>query len=176
MLPRATRPFHFWFSSHVKCVKCCSSVLASLLTLFRWRISKNQLPSLAATTKGGVGKALQALKDFYPQLQFECWKSPEPGIYKKKLFPLPGPALSLRDMPAGKQGRRWSSSKERINLSTRARRKYGRQCVPTSSCPPVLLPSTTKLNISGDWFMLVMMVKPSFCSNAPLTKPNAGWV
>lgn len=43
-------------------------------------------------TEGAVGRAPQALAHFSPQLQTEWWKSPEPGIKKKKkLFPLPGP-------------------------------------------------------------------------------------
>lgn len=57
---------------------------------------------------------------------------------KKKFLPLPPRACapSLRGTPAGEQRRRWSNSKERINLNTRARSKYERRCVPTSSCPP----------------------------------------
>lgn len=149
MLPRATRPFHFWFSSHVKCVKCCSPVLASLLTLLGWRISKKELSSLAATTKGGVAKALQALTDFYPQLQFESWKSPEPGIKKKEkrnsfpsqsllwVFETCQPESKDADGGAQKRGLTWAHGPE------------GSMAGNVSPPPPVLLPSTTKLNISG---------------------------
>lgn len=51
---------------------------------------------------------------------------------KKNPVSLPGPALlhcceapRLPGMPAGQPRRRWSSSKERINLSSQARGKYG---------------------------------------------------
>lgn len=57
------------------------------------------------TAKGGDGRAQQALADFFPQLQFECWKSPEPNIhvYKKK-FPLPEPVFQVFEacQPASK--------------------------------------------------------------------------
>lgn len=57
------------------------------------------------------------------------------GYKKITVSPPQAPAPSLRGMPAGKQIHRWSGSKERINLSAGARRKYGRLPVPTSSCP-----------------------------------------
>lgn len=122
-----------------------------------WALFKNK------NTKGSVGGDLQVLTDFSPSLQPGCWKSPESGIKKKsggKMFRYRACAQSLRGMP-GSEGRcRWSSLKERINLSTWTRRKYGRH----SGLPPPA--SATKLNmfitpaLSGDGDVCFLWWKP----------------
>lgn len=116
-----------------------------------WALFKNK------NTKGSVGGDLQVLTDFSPSLQPECWKSPESGIKKKsggKMFRYRACAQSLRGMP-GSEGRcRWSSLKERINLSTWTRRKYGRH----SGLPLPLQPLNEICLLPQPWVEMVIYV------------------
>lgn len=85
-------PCLIFIPCEIRALPCSSTVFFINFFHCAWsrksRVEKDKASYPAVlTTKQGVGRALQVLAGFSPQLQFECWKSPEPGI--RNCFPSP---------------------------------------------------------------------------------------